>query len=102
VRLVARRIAESKRRGGLAVLSDFRRLVRLDRDRHTAVVESATSLAGDVREGIQTGLARVYGPGLDASFEENPRLIGGVRIRVGGDVYDGSVRAKLAAFEERL
>ena len=102
VRLVARRIAESKRRDGHVLLSNFRRLVRLDRDRHTAVVESATDLAGDVREGIQAGLARVYGPGLDASFKENPRLIGGVRIRVGSDVYDGSVRAKLAALEDRL
>jgi F-type H+-transporting ATPase subunit delta len=102
VRLVARRIAESKRRDGLVLLSNFRRLVRLDRDRHSAVVESATSLADDEREGIQTGLARVYGSGLDASFKENPRLIGGVRIRVGGDLYDGSVRGRLAAFEERL
>ena len=85
-----------------SVLSNFRRLVRLDRDRHTAVIESATSLGGDEREDIQTGLARVYGPGLDASFKENPRLIGGVRIRVGSDLYDGSVRARLAAFEDQL
>ena len=50
----------------------------------------------------RAGLARVYGHGLDTSFEINPALIGGMRIRVGSDVYDGSVRARLAALEARL
>jgi len=39
-------------------------------------------------------LATLYGPGLNASFTHSPALIGGVRIRVGSDVYDGSVRGK--------
>ncbi len=102
VRQVAAGVATSKRRGALPILSDFRRLVRLDSDRHTAVVESATPLAADMRDGIEAGLARVYGSGLAASFEENPALIGGMRIKVGSDVYDDSVRARLAALESRL
>lgn len=101
-RQVAQRIAASRRRGALAILSDFQRLVRLDSDRHTALVESATPLVAGMREGIQTGLTRVYGPGLAASFKENPALIGGMRIKVGSDVYDDSVRARLAALEARL
>jgi F-type H+-transporting ATPase subunit delta len=102
VRLVAEQTAASGRRGTLAVLSDFLRHVRLDRDEHRAIVESATALADDMRDDVQTGLARVYGSGLDTSFELNPALIGGMRIRVGSDVYDASVRAKLAALEARL
>jgi F-type H+-transporting ATPase subunit delta len=102
VRQVAQGIASSRRRGALAILSDFQRLVRLDRDRYTAVVESATPLAGSLRDDIQAGLARVYGPGLATSFEQNPALIGGMRIKVGSDVYDGSVRTRLAALEARL
>ena len=77
-------------------------MVRLDRDGHRAAVESATSLADDVREDVRAGLARVYGPGLETSFDQNPALIGGMRIRVGSDVYDSSVRAKLAALASRL
>ena len=92
----------SRRRGALAILSDFQRLVRLDSDRHTALVESATPLVPDMREDIQAGLTRVYGPGLEATFAENPALIGGMRIKVGSDVYDDSVRARLAALEARL
>ena len=102
VRQVAERLADAKRRGSLHVLSEFQRLVRLDRDRHTAVVETAAPLVPEVRANVQAGLARLYGDGLEASFEENPGLIGGMRIKVGSDVYDGSVRAKLAALEARL
>jgi F-type H+-transporting ATPase subunit delta len=101
-RQIVRRIAGSRGRGALAILSAFHRLVRLDRDRHRATVESAVPLAAEVRDGVQAGLTRVYGPGLETSFEQNPALIGGMRVKVGSDVYDGSVRARLAALEARL
>ena len=102
VRLVAQRLASSRQRGSLAVLSAFQRLVRLDRDRHTALVESATPLRADLRDGIRRDLAGKYGPGLHADFVETPALIGGMRIRVGSDVFDSSVRARLASLEARL
>jgi F-type H+-transporting ATPase subunit delta len=102
VRQVAQSVATSTRRGALPILSQFLRLVRLDSERHTAVVESAAPLEAGMRESIAAGLARVYGPGLDASFEQNPALIGGMRIKVGSDVYDESVRSRLAALEARL
>jgi F-type H+-transporting ATPase subunit delta len=102
VRQVAQRIAASGRRGALDVLVGFERLVRLDRDRHTAVVESAAPLGDSLREDIRAGLGRVYGPGLATSFADDPALIGGIRIKVGSDVYDGSVRRRLAALSERL
>jgi F-type H+-transporting ATPase subunit delta len=101
-RQVAGRIAGSKRRGAIPVLMEFRRMVRLDSDRRRASVESATLLADDLRDTVREGLARVYGPGLETSFAQNPDLIGGMRIRVGSDVYDGSVRARLAAIASRL
>jgi F0F1-type ATP synthase delta subunit len=36
------------------------------------------------------------------TFTENPTLLGGVRIQVGSDVYDGSIRARLNALETRV
>jgi F-type H+-transporting ATPase subunit delta len=99
-RKVVQRIIGDKRRSGLALLSHFQRLVRLDCARHTAEVESAVPLPADLRARIEAGLARTYGPGISASFAHNPGLIGGMRIKVGSDVYDGSVRARLAALEK--
>jgi F-type H+-transporting ATPase subunit delta len=102
VRRVAQHIVASKRRHGLSILTAFERLVRLDRDRRTAVVESAVPLGDDQRSSLRAGLARTYGPALETSFAEQPALIGGMRIKVGSDVYDDSVRSRLAALEARL
>ncbi len=99
-RQVVQQVVSSRPRGYLATLSVFRRLVKLESARHTAKVESAQRLPADLQARLQTDLARIYGPGLSASFEDNPTLIGGMRIQVGSDVYDGSVRARLAALEE--
>jgi len=99
-RQVVQGIVDAKRRGGLALLSHFQRLVKLDLARRTAQVESAMPLPEDLRASVQAGLARTYGPGISASFAHNPGLIGGMRIKVGSDVYDGSVRARLAALEK--
>ena len=99
-RQFVQRIIDGKRRGGLALLSHFQRLVKLEYARHTAQVESAVPLAADLRASVQASLARRYGPGISASFAHNPGLIGGMCIKVGSDVYDGSVRARLAALEK--
>ncbi len=100
VRHVVQSAIETKRRGSLALLSQFLYLVRLDRARHTAEIESAAPLPAEVQASIQAGLSRAYGPGITASYALNPALIGGTRIKVGSDVYDGSVRARLTALEK--
>ena len=99
VRQVVRRVLESRRRGSLALLSHFQRLVRLDCARHTATVESATPLPADLQTSVSSDLGRLYGPKLSISFADNPELIGGMRIKVASDVYDSSVKARLAALE---
>lgn len=100
VRQVVQRVMEGKRRGYLVLLSQFLRLVKLDQDRHTAEVESAAPLPPDLRASVQARLESVYGPGIDILFTQRPALIGGVRVKVGSDVYDGSVQAGLAALEK--
>jgi F-type H+-transporting ATPase subunit delta len=99
-RQIVTRVLETKPRGYIAILETFKRLVKLDLDRHTAKVESATPLAADLQESIRASLDKNYGPGLNISFAQNPALIGGMRIKVGSDVYDGSVQARLAALQE--
>jgi F-type H+-transporting ATPase subunit delta len=100
VRQAVRLVAERKPRGYMAVLSQFLRLVKLDVARHAARIESATPLSPQLQARVQADLARRYGGGLNFIFAQNPALLGGVRVQVGGDVYDGSVQARLAALEE--
>jgi len=94
-----KKVTESRRRGSLMILSRFLYLAKLYRDRHTAKVESAIPLPANLQAGIEAGLARAYGPGIAAQFTQNTALIGGTRVQVGSDVYDGSVRAALEALE---
>lgn len=93
-------IVRDKPRGYLGILSHFRRLVQLDVTQHTAKVESAAVLPAELQARVKSGLARLYGPGVGTSFAVNPELIGGMRIQVGSDVYEGSVRSRLAALEQ--
>jgi F-type H+-transporting ATPase subunit delta len=96
-RLAVAKVLESKRRGYLAILGEFHRLLKLDQNRHTADVESAVPLPPELRSRVQTRLEGLYGTGIITLFAHEPALIGGMRIQIGSDVYDGSVRSGLAA-----
>jgi F-type H+-transporting ATPase subunit delta len=100
VRQVVQSVLQSRRRGYLALLGYFQRLLKLDHAQHTAEIESAVPLPTALRAQVQAGLEGVYGPGIRALFVHNPALIGGLRIQVASDVYDGSVRSGLAALEK--
>lgn len=100
VRQAVAQVIAQKPRGYVAVLSQLHRFVKLDIDRRTAKVESAVPTAPALQESITANLTKRYGNGLNISFVVNPSLIGGLKIQVGSDVYDGSVAARLAALEE--
>ena len=100
VREVVNKVIAAKPRGYLPILSQFARLVKLDLDRRTAVVESAVPLAEAQQASVKANLTQRYGPGLIFSFSQNPALLGGLRVQVGSDVFDGSVKARLAELEE--
>jgi F-type H+-transporting ATPase subunit delta len=102
IRLVVQHVIAIGRRDCPAILKHFVRLVRLERAQHAANVESASPLPENLQSAIQATLRRRHGPGLNTTFTLRPSLIGGVRIRVGSDVYDGSVLAQLTAFEKRF
>jgi F-type H+-transporting ATPase subunit delta len=100
VSLAVRKVAEMKPRGYIAILEHLKRLVKLEEDRRAARIESAIPLSPEQQSAISSGLQRIYGPGLNFSFVQSPSLIGGLRVRVGSDVYDGSVAARLDELEE--
>jgi F-type H+-transporting ATPase subunit delta len=91
------RVLESKRRGYLSLVRRFERLLKLDYVRHTAKVECAVPLPPDLQASVRTGLEGKYGSQITTFFAKNPLLIGGMRIQVGSDVYDGSVLGGLDA-----
>jgi F-type H+-transporting ATPase subunit delta len=100
VRQTVALLVAQKPRGYVEILSRLHRLVKLDLARNTALVESATPLSPETQAGVKNRLTGLYGTGLAISFGENPSLIGGLRIRVGSDLYDGSVKTRLDKLEQ--
>jgi F-type H+-transporting ATPase subunit delta len=93
-------LVEKKPRGYVEILARLHRLVKLDLELHAAKIESATALSPDAQSEVENRLKKIYGDGLNFSFAENPALLGGLRIRVGSDLYDGSVKTRLEKLEQ--
>jgi F-type H+-transporting ATPase subunit delta len=102
VRQAMQAVVARKPRGYVGILSHFHRLVKLDVARRNAKVESAAPLSPELQASVQANLTKKYGAGLNLTFAQNPALIGGLRVQVGSDVFDGSVQARLAALRETL
>ena len=102
VRQAVTRVIAAKPRGYVAILSHFQRLLKLDLERRTARIESPVALADAQQASVKANLRRRYGEGLIFAFSQTPGLIGGLRVQVGSDVFDGSVQARLAALAEHF
>jgi F-type H+-transporting ATPase subunit delta len=102
VSAIAREVAESKPRNALGILKEFHRLVRLEAAKHHAVVESAVELDESMTQQLTSSLRAQYGKDLSTEFKVSPELLGGLRIKVGSDVIDGSVRERLNRLEADL
>ena len=93
-------VVARKPRGYVGILSHFYRLVKLDLERRAARVESAVALQPAQQAAVQQKLAQRYGPGLKITFAQNAALIGGLRIKVGSDLIDGSVQYRIDALAD--
>ncbi|HTY86230.1 MAG TPA: F0F1 ATP synthase subunit delta [Candidatus Acidoferrum sp.] len=100
VRLAVTEVLAQKPRRYIEILTRFSHLVELDVERRTARIESAVPLATDLQAKITSRLQKMYGAGVEITFDRNPALIGGLRIKVGSDLYDGSIRTRLQKLEQ--
>ncbi len=95
LRDVVSKLIATQPRDYRAILATIQRLVRLDAARREVLVESATELDFASQQRVVTGLSNEYGDNLTIHYKINPELLGGLRIRVGDDVLDGSVQGRL-------
>ena len=100
VRQTVALLLAKKPHGYVEILSRLHRLVKLELERRAARVESATPLPADVQADVTGRIRQIYGPGADIAFSQNPALLGGLRVQVGSDLYDGSVRTRLEKLEQ--
>ena len=99
---IVRTIIEKKPRNYIQLLKNYQRLLRLEVEKRRAMIESAAELDPEAGRQIVVGLEQKYGPGLATEYVINPALLGGVRVRVGNDVWDSSVRNRLERLQQEL
>ncbi len=99
---ISERLIAEKPRSYLEVLKEFSRLVRLELERRHAIVESASPLDERSAENIVNTLKEKFGDDITTEFRTSPDLLGGLRIKLGSDVWDGSISSRLASFSQQL
>ncbi len=102
VRGIAQQIIAAKPRHYVDLLKNYQRLIRLETEKHHAIIESATELNPETSGRVVEDLKAKYGGDLTTDFKINPALIGGLRIRIGSDVWDGSVQGRLQRLEQEF
>ena len=102
VRQVVAWLIEKKPRGYFGTLQELQRLVKLDVNSRSAHVESAVALNDTQQQTVRDGLSRLKGSEVAVEFAQNADLIGGMRVRLGDDVFDGSVRTRLTRLGEKF
>jgi len=82
--------------------SAFRRLCDAVRGVARARVKTARPMAAEEREAFAARLREALGSEVALEAGEDPALIGGMVVRVGSTVYDGSVAGTLKALRSAL
>lgn len=88
-------IVTSQPRDFRGILMGLKRLVRLETESRQVTIDSATDLDSETRARVEAGLIAKYGSDLSFTYRTQPELLGGLKIRVGNDVFDGSVKNRL-------
>ncbi|HUE41358.1 MAG TPA: F0F1 ATP synthase subunit delta [Chthoniobacterales bacterium] len=95
-------LVTKKPRRYIDVLQHYKRLLRLEIEKRHARIESAVKLDSHGSAQIVERLKRKYGNDLTTDFAVDPTLLGGVRVRVGSDVWDGTLRNRLERLQQQL
>ncbi|MFE7117135.1 F0F1 ATP synthase subunit delta [Streptomyces sp. NPDC057654] len=101
-RLVVRLVAQPRGRsleGGLTALS---KLAAERRDRMVAEVRSAVPLSDGQKQRLGAALAKLYGRQVHLNLDVDPEVLGGVSVRVGDEIVNGTIADRLEEATRRM
>lgn len=101
-RLLVRAVEVPRGRSLVRSAEELAELAAANRDRYVAHVASPVALTGQQEERLAAVLSRVYGRRISLQIELAPECLGGLTVRVGDEVIDGSVASRLAAARQRV
>ncbi len=102
IRNVLAQVIERHPIGYGQILHEYHRLIRMEVERRTAVVESAAPLCVTEEKKIAAAVKTQLGDDVRAEFIFDTDLIGGLRVRIGSQVYECTVRERLTRLRWEL
>ncbi|MGC5363029.1 F0F1 ATP synthase subunit delta [Streptomyces sp. DT24] len=101
-RVVVRLVSQPRGRSLEAGLDSLSRLAAERRDRMVAVVTSAVPLSDRQKQRLGAALAKIYGRQMHLNLEVDPEVLGGIVVRVGDEVINGTVAERLDEATRRM
>jgi F-type H+-transporting ATPase subunit delta len=102
ITILSHLVQQPRRRRIGELVREASQMVADEADQVVAVVTSAAPLGHEQRDRIGRGLANRYGRVINLNEVVDPSVVGGVRIQIGGDVIDGTVRTRLRQLKLEL
>jgi F-type H+-transporting ATPase subunit delta len=104
--LVARLLAMLAERNRMellpAIRDEFEKAWNQSRGVQSAEAVTAIPLAEGQAQALREAIGSILGLALELKVRVDPRVLGGVRVSVGGRTYDGTVRTRLRDLRDRL
>jgi len=84
------------------MIAAFHQVIRQRQGVAEAEVSSAVELMAAQKKEMAATLARLTGKKIETNYALDPALLGGVVVRIGDTIYDGSLRSRLNEMRTRL
>ena len=102
LRLVTQAAIHPRGRNLDASLESYAGLAAQRRERLVAEVHVAVALTAEQRGRLQSALAAAYGHEVHLNVVLDPQVLGGMSVRIGDELIDGSTASRLAELRRRL
>uniref|UniRef100_A0AAU3GSD1 ATP synthase subunit delta n=1 Tax=Streptomyces sp. NBC_01401 TaxID=2903854 RepID=A0AAU3GSD1_9ACTN len=101
-RVITRLVTQPRGRSLEAGLDSLSRLAAERRDRMVAVVTSAVPLSDRQKQRLGAALAKIYGRQMHLNLDVDPEVLGGISVRVGDEVINGTIAERLDEVTRRM
>ncbi|MGW0118471.1 F0F1 ATP synthase subunit delta [Streptomyces sp. NPDC003327] len=101
-RLIVRLVTQPRGRSLEAGLESLSKLAAERRNRMVAVVTSAVPLSDAQKQRLGAVLAKLYGREMHLNLDVDPSVLGGISVRVGDEVINGTIAERLDEATRRL
>jgi F-type H+-transporting ATPase subunit delta len=101
-RIVVRLVTHPRGRSLETGIDALSKLAAARRNRMVAVVVSAVPLSDQQKERLGAALAKLYGRQVHLNLDVDPTVLGGITVRVGDEVINGTIADRLDEAARRM